>query len=418
MKTHLLGFPRIGARREIKKACERYWSGKASFPELAGEGKKQRRYNWRLQQEAGIDLIPCNDFSFYDQVLDMSVTVGAVPARYRSLEGLSETDLYFAMARGCQQDGLDVTAMEMTKWFDTNYHYIVPEFTTRQQFSLHPGKALGEFSEAAGMGISPKPVIIGPVSYLLLGKEKEAGFHRLDLLDNLLPVYRALLLSLKQAGAEWVQLDEPFLTCSPGQREKNAFRTAYAYLKSEVPQIKLLAATYFEGLHESTELACSLGLDALHIDLVRAPGQLDKVLDLLPSSMILSVGVVDGRNIWKNDLSRSLGLVSRALDQLKEDSRLWIAPSCSLLHVPFDLDLEPAGGPLPEEVKKWTAFARQKVQEVVSIARLASPRTRAGHSRDLKANILCMEERRKSPLVRNQAVQRRLSLQEGMPARN
>ncbi|QEC53326.1 5-methyltetrahydropteroyltriglutamate--homocysteine S-methyltransferase [Anseongella ginsenosidimutans] len=408
MKTHLLGFPRIGAAREIKKACEQYWRGKITLPDLAEAGKRQKRYNWQLQQEAGIDLIPCNDFSLYDQVLDMVLITGAVPERYGALESLPETDLYFAMARGYQQNGLDVTAMEMTKWFDTNYHYIVPEFTAAQSFRLRPHKPLEEFLEAKELGIAAKPVLIGPVSFLLLGKEKEGGFHRLDLLDRLLPVYSELLQRLAEAGADWVQLDEPFLVTALDQHTKKAFQTAYTYLKEQVPALKLLLATYFEGLHENTSLACSLGIDALHIDLVRAPGQLKQVLNRLPASVILSAGIVDGRNIWKNDFARSLTLLSEA-EQLKTEGRLWIAPSCSLLHVPFDLELESDTRTLPEAVKNWIAFAKQKVREVATIASLASRGDHAGNDPELLENRHCIEERRNSSLITNQHVQQALA---------
>ena len=432
MKTHLLGFPRIGAAREIKKACEQYWHGKITLPELTEAGKRQKRYNWQLQQEAGIDLIPCNDFSLYDQVLDMVLATGAVPARYRTLEFLPETDLYFAMARGYQQKALDVTAMEMTKWFDTNYHYIVPEFTAGQSFHLRPDKPVGEFLEARELGIAAKPVLIGPVSFLLLGKEKETGFHRLDLLDRLLPVYSELLLRLAEAGADWVQLDEPFLVTELDQNAKSAFKMAYGYLKDETPALKILLATYFDGLHENTNLACSLGADALHIDLARAPGQLKQVVDALPSSMILSAGIVNGRNIWKNDFSSSLALLSEA-DKLKEENRLWIAPSCSLLHVPFDLDLERDIQALPAAIKKWIAFAKQKVQEVTTIARLASRGHLAENNPGLAENNpelakndpefaenrRCMDDRRTSPLINDPSVQEALaSVSEEMTVRN
>lgn len=408
MNTHLLGFPRIGAAREIKKACEQYWRGSITLPELTEAGKKQKHLNWQLQRDAGIDLVPCNDFSFYDQVLDMTLTLGAVPERYHPLTHLPETDLYFAMARGYQENGLDVTAMEMTKWFDTNYHYIVPEFTAGQSFSLRSGKPLEELREAQRLGIPAKPVLIGPVSWLLLGKEKEAGFHRLDLLDALLPVYSELLLRLRDAGAAWVQLDEPFLVTELDQKAAAAFRKAYDYLKTKAPGLKLLLATYFDGLYENTELACSLGTDALHVDLVRAPGQLERVLDVLPAATILSAGVVDGRNIWKNDFSRSLALLS-GTERLQRQDRLWIAPSCSLLHVPFDLDQEKNTRILPAEVKRWMAFAKQKLEEVTAIARLASREDPAEDDPQFKENRECVEDRRGSPLISDQKVQQQLA---------
>ena len=212
MKTNNLGYPRIGSNRELKKACESYWAEKISVEELLTIGATIRKENWQLQAEAGIDLIPSNDFSFYDQVLDLSLTLGVIPKRYQELAQTNSTiDLYFAMARGSQKDGEDVVAMEMTKWFDTNYHYIVPEFTKDQEFKLFSTKIIDEFKEANALGIATKPVLIGPVTYLLLGKEKEKGFHRIDLIDKLLPVYFEILQKLEDENAAWIQFDEPFL---------------------------------------------------------------------------------------------------------------------------------------------------------------------------------------------------------------
>ena len=228
LKTNNLGYPRIGALRELKKANEAYWAKKISQEELLQAGRTIREGNWKTQQDAGIDLIPSNDFSFYDQVLDLTLTVGAIPARYKgfALEGASSynLDLYFAMARGFQQEGLDVTAMEMTKWFDTNYHYIVPEFVKDQQFSLTSEKIVNEFNEAKQLGIVTKPVLIGPITYLLLGKEKEAGFDRIDLIDRLLPVYEEILGKLAAAGAQWIQLDEPFLALDIDDKTRQLYQ--------------------------------------------------------------------------------------------------------------------------------------------------------------------------------------------------
>ncbi len=222
MRTNILGYPRIGSHRELKKACENYWANKITEDQLLKEGTSIRALNWFLQRENGIDLIPSNDFSFYDQVLDLTLCVGAIPHRYASLLS-NRTDLYFAMARGYQKDGHDVIAMEMTKWFDTNYHYIVPEFTKEQQFSLFYNKALEEYKEAKVLGIETKPVIVGPISYLLLGKEKENGFNRLDLIDRLLPVYIQMLKELEDAGVTWIQIDEPFLTLDIDEKTRLAY---------------------------------------------------------------------------------------------------------------------------------------------------------------------------------------------------
>ncbi|MDR2383364.1 MAG: 5-methyltetrahydropteroyltriglutamate--homocysteine S-methyltransferase [Prevotellaceae bacterium] len=373
MRTHNLGYPRIGSRRELKKACESYWAGKISIDELLQVGKQIRRENWKLQQDAGIDLIPINDFSYYDQVLDTSLMLGNIPPRFLPLvqeKKKSFPSLYFAMARGYQKDGMDITALEMTKWFDANYHYLVPEFYPNQTFGFVGTDVAGEFVEAQQMGINAKPVILGPVSYLLLGKEKGEGFHRIDLLDALLPVYKEVLDSLQKIGASHIQLDEPCLALDLDEPAKQAFSKAYHYFGRECPEIKILLATYFGKLGENLPLACSLPIDVLHIDLVRAPEQLDEVLAQLPESVSLSLGIVDGRNIWKNNYSESLSLIDRAVKVLGHE-RVWIAPSCSLLHSPCDLDLESDDTVLPLKVKRWTSFAKQKLNEISALSKLS-----------------------------------------------
>jgi len=369
MLTHNLGYPRIGSHRELKKACESYWSSRISLDELLDAGRAIRRNNWQCQHEAGIDLVPCNDFSFYDHVLDLSLMVGAVPARYRPLldkPDASGMDLYFAMARGYQKDGLDLIAMEMTKWFDTNYHYLVPEFTKDQTFRLTSRKIRDEFQEAQALDINAKPVLIGPVSYLLLGKEKEPGFNRLDLLDRLLPVYLQILGELQGLGAQYIQIDEPFLALDLQDEATRAYESAYTAIAKACPELKIILATYFAELDDNAELAASLPVHLLHLDLVRAPAQLDQVLSLIPPELGLSLGVVDGRNVWKNDFERSLALIGRAVEKLGGD-RVALAPSCSLLHAPCDLTLEKDEAALPAEIKRWLAFARQKLDEVVTL---------------------------------------------------
>jgi 5-methyltetrahydropteroyltriglutamate--homocysteine methyltransferase len=397
------GYPRVGAHRELKKASEQYWAGKTGREELFAAARKIREQNWKLQQEAGIDLIPCNDFSFYDQVLDTSLMLGVIPQRYNAVltenEKNKEIDLYFAMARGYQKDGLDITAMEMTKWFDTNYHYIVPEFTANQQFRLFSEKIFDEFNLAKQVtGIVSKPVLIGPVSYLLLGKEKEAGFDKIDLVKKLVPVYIWILKRLQSQGAVWVQLDEPFLAMDLSQKEKDAFVFAYKEIKKQCPELKTLLTTYFEGLNENTSLAVNLPVSALHIDLVRAPKQLDEVLTLMPETLSLSLGVVDGRNIWKNDYIRSLAHIKKAIAVVGKD-RLLIAPSCSLLHAPFDLDLETGIYP---EIKNWMAFAKQKLNEVNELSEIVE-----GNNELLKANIEAISTRNISKLIHKQAIKDR-----------
>jgi 5-methyltetrahydropteroyltriglutamate--homocysteine methyltransferase len=411
-KTNNLGYPRVGALRELKKANEAYWSQKTSQQELLQAGKTIREQNWSTQKQAGIDLIPSNDFSFYDQVLDLSLTVGAIPARYQGFALKSDDtyhlDLYFAMARGYQKDGLDVTAMEMTKWFDTNYHYLVPEFTKDQQFALTSHKAIVEFEEAKALGIQTKPVLIGPITYLLLGKEKESGFNRIDLIYRLLPVYEQLLAKLAAAGAEWVQIDEPYLALDIDESTRGIYRDVFTRLKAAAPNLKLVVATYFEALNENTDTAVALPIDALHLDLVRGADQLDQVLAKVPSNLILSLGVVDGRNIWKNDYEQSLAKIKKAIEVLGED-RVWVAPSSSLLHVPFDLDLETNEKSLPAEVKNWLAFAKQKLAEVRDLAHLAFGTADAPTLARFESNKEAQQARRTSTLIHRPEVKQRVA---------
>lgn len=410
MIAHNLGYPRIGSQRELKKACEAYWSGQTTYKSLLQVGRKIRHENWLLQKNAGIDLIPSNDFSFYDQVLDMSLMVNAIPKRYHAVivDGKrTELDLYFAMARGYQKDSLDITAMEMTKWFDTNYHYLVPEFHKDQTFSLFSTKVVDEFYEASQLGIKTKPVLIGPVSYLLLGKEKDEGLDRIDLLPKLLPVYLEILKKLDKLHVEWIQFDEPFLALDLTEKEKKAFEYAYQAIKRELPHVKTLVATYFEALGDNITLATALPVSALHIDLVRGEDQLDRVLPHIQEAMTLSLGVVDGRNIWKNDFSRSLSLIDKAVNHLGT-TRVMIAPSCSLLHSPCDLDLEKNEDKLSREIKRWMAFARQKLSEVVLLKQLAQPETKAQFADALAENQAAIASRKTSSLIHNPAVKDRV----------
>ncbi|MDW9379667.1 5-methyltetrahydropteroyltriglutamate--homocysteine S-methyltransferase [Chryseobacterium sp. JV558] len=406
MQTHILGYPRIGSKRELKKACEQYWSGKILLEELLNTGRTICTQNWNIQKEAGIDLIPCNDFSYYDQVLDMSLVVGAIPTRYHEVvlkKNNSELDLYFAMARGYQKEGLDITAMEMTKWFDTNYHYIVPEFYKNQHFKLNSDKIFNEFSGAKQAGINAKPVIIGLVSYLLLGKEKEEGFDKLDLAGNLLSVYTEILTKLQEQGAEWIQFDEPFLALDLTEKAKETYHFVYAEIRKRFPKLKLIVATYFEGLNDNGSLAASLPVNVLHIDLVRNPEQLDDILSAVPESLSLSLGVVDGRNIWKNDFEKSLSFIRKAVEKLGSE-RVLIAPSSSLLHSPCDLDFETSLNP---EIKNWLAFAKQKVAEVVTLKELASGTENEQILALFEENKKGIANRRTSSLIHNDEVKQR-----------
>jgi 5-methyltetrahydropteroyltriglutamate--homocysteine methyltransferase len=405
MLTQNLGYPRIGSQRQLKKACEQYWTGKIDQNDLNQVARKIKEENWQTQLDAGLDLIPCNDFSFYDQVLDTSMLLGVIPNRYSpvlsQVKSNSEIDLYFAMARGYQKDGLDITAMEMTKWMDTNYHYIVPEFTANQDFRIFNENIFDDYHSAKQfLGEKAKPVLLGPVSYLLLGKEKEQGFERIDLIKKLVPVYVQLINRLRLQGVKWIQLDEPCLALDLSKKDKEAFEYAYRTIANRVSGVKLLVATYFEGLHDNIQLAVSLPITALHIDLVRAPEQLEEVLASIRNDLQLSLGVVDGRNVWKNDYQKSIYMINKAVEKLGND-RVIIAPSCSLLHSPIDLDIETAIDP---EIKVWMAFAKQKLNEVRQLKQIAD-----GNEELLNANKVTIQRRASSQKVHKQAVKDRVA---------
>jgi 5-methyltetrahydropteroyltriglutamate--homocysteine methyltransferase len=411
MKTNNLGYPRIGSDRELKKANEQYWSGKISADNLLTIGKNIRKENWALQFNAGIDLIPSNDFSFYDQVLDLSLTLGVIPEQYQAFAKQNTVlDLYFAMARGAQKEGQDVIAMEMTKWFDTNYHYIVPEFTRDQDFSLFSEKIIDEYIEAKEAGFQTKPVIIGPVSYLLLGKEKQEGFHRIELINKLLPIYFEILKKLQDENVEYVQFDEPFLALNLTDDERAALLYTYKEINEKFPDIKIILANYFDCFGENLETALSLPVQTLHLDLVRCHLQIDDILEsnLLSNSTSLSLGIVDGRNIWKNDFKKSLALIQKATDALGTE-RILIAPSCSLIHSPCDLDLETNEETLTPEIKQWLAFAKQKIEEVVVLRNLASNEITENDQAQFEANTLANTNRKKATIIHNVEVENRVA---------
>ncbi|WP_447642754.1 MULTISPECIES: 5-methyltetrahydropteroyltriglutamate--homocysteine S-methyltransferase [Chitinophagaceae] len=413
MQTHNLGYPRIGSRRELKKAEEAYWGGKIAVNELLQTGKEIRLHNWKLQQETGIQLVPVNDFSFYDQMLDMSLMVGSIPQRFHDLmekQQLRDIDLLFAMARGYQKNGFDIKAMEMTKWFDTNYHYIVPEFTENQHFVLYNSKVVHEFQEAKEAGVNAKPVLIGPFSYLYLGKEKEEGFSRLGLIDNLLPVYIEVLHKLEECGAQYIQLDEPCLSLNLTDIEQSVLKKVYETLHEKFPRLHFILASYFECYGENLATVLTLPVQTLHLDLVRCEKQLDDILatTIDSSNINLSLGVVDGRNIWKNDFQKSLVYIKKAIEAIGKD-RVWIAPSCSLLHSPCDLDLEKDEVVLTPEIKQWLAFAKQKLEEVVVLKQLADGDNTADTQAKLASNIAANESRKVSSLIHNEAVKSRVA---------
>ncbi len=408
-----LGFSRVGARRALKFALEAYWSGKADEAHLREVGRTLRHDHWLLQQQAGIQHIPSNDFSFYDHVLDTAAMVGAIPARYGWPGKSVDLTTYFAMARGILRSDhdakgmegasppMDIIAMEMTKWFDTNYHYIVPEFEPDQQFSLSSTQFLDAFLEAKRFGVHTRPVLLGPVSFLLLGKYQDTSTSSLQLLPRLLPVYEEALRGLADAGADWVQMDEPYLSMDLTEASRSALTAAYTRLSQVSPRLRLLVASYFEGMRDNLETALRLPIAALHLDLVRCPSELEQALLRTPPTLSLSLGVVDGRNIWKSDLKSALQQIQRA-ESILGPHRVLIAPSCSLLHVPVDLDLEVA---LDPESRGWLAFAKQKLEEVAILAR--ATQDPAAVSDTLSAYSAVVEHRRRSPRIHQEAVSQR-----------
>jgi 5-methyltetrahydropteroyltriglutamate--homocysteine methyltransferase len=403
--THNLGFPRIGAKRELKFALESYWKGQLSSEELQHVGAELRARHWRDQ--AALDLAPVGDFSFYDQMLDMSFTLGNLPARVRGFHG-DVLDNYFRVARGqsflAAEDHAaccgGVAAGEMTKWFDTNYHYIVPEFDADTAFKLDASRLLAQLAEAKVAGVVAKPVMIGPITYLALGKAKD-GSDKLALLPRLLEVYAELLATLAAQPVEWVQIDEPILVTELDAPWQDAVARAYQALNTGT--VKLLLATYFGSLQENLPLVAALPVQGIHLDAINARHEVDKLIRNSPADRIISLGVVNGRNIWKTDLEATLDWLEPLAKTLGE--RLWIAPSCSLLHVPVDLASERN---LDPEIRSWLAFAVQKLSEISLLAK-AITNGRAAVQDELAANRAAIVSRRLSERVNNPAVKTALA---------
>jgi 5-methyltetrahydropteroyltriglutamate--homocysteine methyltransferase len=389
-----LGFPRIGSHRELKKALESHWSGATSADALQMTAASLRARHWFIQQKAGIDHVPSNDFSLYDQVLDTIAMLGAVPPRFNHPGGPVSLDLYFGMARGTR----DAPAMEMTKWFDTNYHYIVPELTAATRFERGTTKALDQYNEAKFLSIQTRPVLVGPVTFLKIAKMRD-GSDRWALLPKLLPIYAQVIAELAKAGAEWVQIDEPCLVSDLDPGAHAALRAAYAALASS--PVKIMLATYFGALGDNLDVAAGLPVAGLHVDLVRAPEQLDAVCKALPGGRVLSLGVVDGRNVWKTGLTDAERFIERALEL--RGGALMVGPSCSLLHVPVDLDTEEK---MDGDLRSWLAFAAQKLDEISLLTRAANGTRDA---RAFLANAKALGTRTTSPRIHDPAVKARLA---------
>ncbi len=370
MLKNNLGYPRTGANQELKGACENYWAGGISEKDLFLTARLVREEGWVHQLRADIDLIPCNDFSFYDHVLDTSFMLGNIPSRYVPVLTKSRTntelDLYFAMARGYGKDGLDLKAMETMPWFDTNYHYVVPEFSENQEFRLFSENVFADFSHARSfLSKTPKPVILGPVSYLLLGREVGSDFHRLSLLKKLIPVYVEILQRLTDYGADWIQVDEPFLCMDIDEKTRQAFRDAYREFKARCPKAKILLTTYFNSLDQNMDFCFSLPVKGIHVDLTRGALDVQRLLKMFPHDKVLSLGLVDGRDGWKNDYDHSLEIIERCIGLLGEDN-IMIATSCSLMHSPATFIDH-----ISLELEDSLASAVQKLDELRELSEIA-----------------------------------------------
>ncbi|MGO2569859.1 MAG: 5-methyltetrahydropteroyltriglutamate--homocysteine S-methyltransferase [Serratia proteamaculans] len=396
--NHTLGFPRVGLRRELKKAQESYWAGNSTQEELLAVGRELRARHWQQQQQAGVDLVPVGDFAWYDHVLTTSLLLGNVPARHQNADGSIDLDTLFRLGRGRAPTGEPAAAAEMTKWFNTNYHYMVPEFHKGQQFKLGWTQLLDEVDEALALGHKIKPVLLGPVTYLWLGKVKGESFDRLSLLNDILPVYQQVLAELAKRGVEWVQIDEPALVLELPQEWLNAFKPAYDALQG---QVKLLLTTYFDSVGHNLDTLRELPVQGLHVDLVGGHDDIEVLNKALPKEWLLSLGVINGRNVWRADLSSWF----ERLQPLVGSRPLWIGTSCSLLHSPIDLSVETR---LDEEVKSWFAFALQKCAEVALLsAALNAPG--AAKQAELDAYSAPIRARRQSSRVHNAQVGQRLA---------
>ena len=403
---HILGFPRVGAKRELKFAQERYWRGEIAEQDLLDLAKALREKNWKHQAEANADFVAVGDFTFYDHILDLQVATGAIPARFGFDSQNLTLSQYFQLARGNK----DQFAIEMTKWFDTNYHYLVPEFHKNTEFKANPAHYVNQIREAKALGLSVKPVIVGPLTFLWLGKEKGEVFNRFELLNKLVPVYREILTALAAEGVEWIQIDEPALALDLPAEWLAAYQAVYAEL-SQV-NVKLLLATYFGSVAEHTELLKGLAVDGLHLDLIRSPEQLAAFEDY---SKVLSAGVIDGRNIWRANLNQVLDLLEPLKTKLGE--RLWIAPSCSLLHTPYDLAVETQLQANKPELYQWLAFTLQKVEEL-SVIKTALEQGRAAVQDQLDASQAAADARATSTEIHRAEVAARLAnLPEGADRR-
>ena len=399
IKISTIGYPRIGPKRELKKVLELFWKGKISENELEKTAKELRKQNWQVQKANGVDLISSNDFSFYDQVLDTICLLGAIPKRYKWSKDKVSLKTYFAMARGSQDKELDVPALEMTKWFDTNYHYLVPEFSADQTFSLSSNKPFNEFNEAKSLGYITKPIILGPLSFLLLGKSDTQSFKTLNLLDKILPIYKEVIGKLSDLGAEWIQIDEPILVKDLDEEVISRIKPTLNELKKASKNSKILITTYFESLDKKIhEKLSTSDIDAIHLDLVRGTENKNYIQN---ANKVLSLGIIDGRNIWKSDLNNKIKFLQQST---KSENEIIISTSCSLLYCPYDLDLEKK---VPQEIKRWLSFSKQKLNELNLIKTFINEGDK-NIKKELEQNKLDILDRQNSKLIHDSSVKKRL----------
>ena len=401
--THILGFPRIGKNREFKKALEAYWNSEISEQELQNIGKDIRKFNWEIQKDSGLDYITVGDFSWYDHILDTSALLGVIPSRFKEKIDTINLDSLFLMARGQSSNSNNISACDMTKWFNTNYHYIVPEFTEDQNFTISTNTLFEHIDEAQEQGYLVKPVLVGPLTYLWLGKASHPNFDKLTLIKNIIPIYNQIFKKLKEKNIDWVQIDEPILTLDLSPEWINSFSETYQKLNFN--NLKILLATYFGSIEDKIEQINRLPIHGLHVDLCSNPEQIESIINQYSVDKVLSVGVINGRNIWKSDLFK----IESNLNYLKNlfGENLWISASCSLLHSPVDLDSEHNIDP---EIKNWLAFAKQKIQEISLVSKILSNSEDKNTNTFIIENFKSTQSRLKSNKVHNSEVQKNINL--------
>ncbi|PPR43793.1 MAG: 5-methyltetrahydropteroyltriglutamate--homocysteine methyltransferase [Alphaproteobacteria bacterium MarineAlpha6_Bin2] len=398
-----LGYPRIGPNRELKWSLESFWKKEINETKLLEDISRIKKDNWIIQKKSGIQHVPSNDFSLYDHVLDTCLVVNAIPDRYKRLKNKKNfLNLYFAMARGFQSGSIDIKAMEMTKWFDTNYHYIVPEFKNNQKFKLASTKIIDEFLEAKSFGILTRPVILGPLSFLYLGKSISNKFNKFNLLSKIIPIYKEIFTKLKKYGAEWIQVDEPILSLDLDKSFKNKFISTYDKLVKQSP--KILLTSYFANVYPNYDVLRKVNVSGIHFDLINLETKyLTKILANFPKNKFFSAGIINGRNIWKNNLSKSIEIIKQIRRKINFE-RIMIAPSCSLLHSPIDLNKEDK---IDLNIKSWLSFANQKLDEIAFLKKYFNSNL-LQNSKFLSQNVKANKQRRNSKLIHNQKVKNKI----------